>query len=963
MYIAENTRKKRLVKATILLMTIATIVLSFNRDANVRAGANTGSPINMSNQIANKDGVVKYSEYFSKSSNNIFTGEEIKISVTNYVEGHEVTVESNYEGKSNVLLTSEQGFVSWEVNVKKEGYYAILAEYYPVEGYGSEIERNLYVNGEIPFKEAEGIELTRIYADDELNPSGQVTRPNQVEKPRWNTSYITDSFGYYGDALYVYLKQGINTIGLKSVREPMAISNITLFSKDVMPYTYEEMLQSHSDAKKVKDVFENGILIIQAENTYEKGDPTLYTSSDTTSTKNQPFDYKEKLMNVIGGLAWKYSNQWMSWKVEVPVSGFYYIGARSKQNYVRDIYCNRALYIDGKIPFADAANLHFSFRDDWVTDEFGKEEPFLFYLEKGERTISLKVTAGDLQGILTEADGILESLNEINMDLLALLSINPDVDRDYQIGRYMPETVDSLENNVVRLQKIYDELLIRTGTNDTLTSQLEQLISLLNRMYKNPDKIAGFYSRYRELVGTFGNWIMTVREHPLQLDYLYIAEPSAKVDKKQDGFFTKLYSGIVSIFYSFVNDSSVLSEITEEKESITVWIGSGLTGGRDQAMALSQMIKQSFTKEYNIAVNLQLVPAETILMATLAGRGPDVALQVEMPVPVDYALRNAVYDLSLFDDYEETSKRFFSSAAEPFVYDGSVYALPETMSFPMLFYRTDILDGLDIDVTRLKTWDSLIELLPVLQGKNMNVALPATMQTYSMFLYQMGGEYYSSDFKKTSLDSKTALKAFEYWTDFYTVYSLPIDFSFENRFRTGEMPIGIADYTTYNLLSISAPEIKGKWGMIELPGMVNEHGEIVNISPITSKGCILMNSSKNKDAAWEFMKWWTDSDAQYEFGKQLEAVMGAAARYNTANKKALQMMPWAAVDRIGLMNQAEIIRGIPQIPGGYYTERNLNFAKLAVLNDGKDPREQLTLYANNINEEIRMKRKEFGLDD
>ena len=73
-------------------------------------------------------------------------------------------------------------------------------------------------------------------------------------------------------------------------------------------------------------------------------------------------------------------------------------------------------------------------------------------------------------------------------------------------------------------------------------------------------------------------------------------------------------------------------------------------------------------------------------------------------------------------------------------------------------------------------------------------------------------------------------------------------------------------------------------------------------------------------------------------------------------------MPWTAVDRIGLMTQAANIRGIPQIPGGYFTERNLNFAKLAVINNFANPREILTDYSEIITEEITMKRKEFGLD-
>jgi ABC-type glycerol-3-phosphate transport system substrate-binding protein len=923
--------------------------------------------LDVSTKSTTKSAAKKYTEYRNKYSSSDFNNNEIAILANSYMDESGVENKKEYEGKQNVITTSEQGHVTWGVEVEKPGLYAIGIDYYPLKGYGSNIERNLLIDGAIPFREAEGVQFTRVYSDEQLNPSGNKIRSNQVETPKWVSSYVTDSLGYFGEAMYFYLDKGTHTISLESIKEPMAIANIKLISKDINPKPYQKVLEEKkaTGAIEVSGKLEDGTLIVQAENTYEKSDPTLYAVSDNTSTKTQPYNSKTKLMNAIGGNAWKNSNQWMSWKITVPQSGFYNMGTRSKQNFVRDIYCNRTLYIDGKIPFEEASNLHFEYNDQWNVQKFGGENPYLFYLEKGEHTISLKVTAGDLQSILTEADYILGNLNSINLDLLALLSITPDVNRDYQIGRYMPETVTAIGENAARLQSIYDDLVSRTGKKDTLTSQLEQLISLLNKMHDSPDKIASSYSRYRELVGSFGKWIMTVREHPILLDYVFISEPGAKINKKEDGFFTKFYSGLLSVVYSFSNDTTKLSDqtvSTGKQKPITVWIGSGLTGGRDQAMALNQMIQQSFSAQTGIPVDLQLVPEETILMATLAGRGPDVALKVKMTEPVDFALRNAVYDLSKFSDYKNIEERFFSSATDPFEYNNGVYALPETMSFPMLFYRTDILEQLGIDVSQLKTWDSILEILPVLQAKNMNFALPATMEMYSMFLYQMGEEYYTKNSQASNLSSQKALDAFEFWTNFYSVYSLPIDFSFENRFRTGEMPIGIAEYTTYNLLSISAPEIKGKWAMIQLPGMKDNNNNITNVSPITTQGCILMNSSKDKDAAWEFMKWWTSADSQYEFGKQLEAVMGAAARYNTANKEALQRMPWTAADRIGLMAQAGNIHGIPQIPGGYFTERNLNFAKLNVINKAASPRETLADYSAKITEEITMKRKEFGLD-
>ena len=911
----------------------------------------------------------RYISYMNQYGEGDFNGEVIRIDAVSALvkEADSSVVQSGeYEGRQAVV-TEEEGAVSFSFKVNKAGLYAFKFDYFTAKGYGSNIERGLLIDGEYPYEECQDVEFSRIYVDEVPNASGETVRPNQIEKRCWNSEYMIDADGYWAPAMYCYLTEGNHVLTLESVKEPMVISQITLESRSLTPSTYEEVCQATGSqgAQEVAGALENGICIIQAENAVEKSSPTLYAKSDSSSTKNQPYSFSEKLLNVVGGEPWQYSNQWIKWEFTVPVSGYYNIGIRAKQNFIEDIYFNRSLYIDDMLPFAEAGDVHFYFDDNWQVFSFGEEngkEAWKFYLEAGTHTITLKNTMGDMVNILTEADAILEELSAVNLDLLALLSTTPDTDRDYQIALYMPDTLEQIEKNKERLTVIYNAMVEMTGARAALTSQLEQLISVLDKMYDKPSRIASNYKRFRDLLGSFGEWIITVRQQPLLVDYLYVAETSAKVDRANDGFGMGIVTQAMNFFYSFVNDYSMISSGEGAKsDAVTVWIGSGLTGGRDQAMALNRMIKDSFTAQTGINVNLQLVPASTLLTATLSGRGPDLALQVPQTEPVDFALRGAAYDLTNFDDFEQMAARYSQNAIDPFIYDGGVYGMPETMSFPMLFYRTDIMEELGIDVSQLETWDSIIEILAILQAQNMNFALPSTMGTYSMFLYQMNGEYYTEDHTASALDRKVSLDAFEYWTDFYKLYGLPVDYSFENRFRTGEIPIGISEYTTYNLLSISAPEIKGKWAMIELPGLKQEDGTINNVAPITVQGCMMLNDCKNKDAAWEFVKWWTSAQTQYEFGEQLEAVMGAAARYNTANLDALMQFAWAGKDRRSLESQTHNLRGIPQIPGGYYTERNLNFAKLAVINDDENPREALLEHSDDITEEITMKRQEFGL--
>ncbi|MBO5228935.1 MAG: extracellular solute-binding protein [Lachnospiraceae bacterium] len=955
--------QKLLILALVLIVVI--VIAAIIPDKEPGAGGKTAGEVFKLDGSYDDD---RYASYIGKYSDADFNGDVINVDISGALtKDSVVTAVGEYEGRMAVS-TDEASVATWKVKVDKAGLYAISVDYFSVDGYGSSIERNVYVDGEFLFEESEGVSFSRTYKDEIAEVSGLTIRPDQIEHHVWNTEYVMDSYGYWCPAMYYYLSEGTHEITFESVKEPMAISGLTLISKDITPASYSEVVAANP-ASDVKGVLEDGVFIFQAENVLEKNSPTLYGKSENTSTKTQPYSYKYKLINTVGGEAWMYSNQWITWEFEVPQSGYYNLGLRAKQNFTQDVYFNRSLYIDGELPFAEATDIHFYYDDDYQTFSFGESsgEAWKFYLEAGKHTITLKNTIGDMVEILTEADAILDKLTGINLDLLALLSATPDVDRDYQISTYMPETLVEINECKTRVEAIFNAMVEMTGKRAQITSQMEQLIVVLDTMYTSPNKIASNYKRFKDLVGSFGDCIMMMREQPLTIDYFYVAEVGTEIKDANDNFFDKAKSQLMGFLYSFTSDYSVISSdgemvIDEDADAVTVWIGSGLTGGRDQAMALSAMVQDSFMAETGIKVNLQLVPASTLRTATLAGRGPDIALQVSQTEPVDFALRNSAADLTQFADYDEVVKRFASSAVDPFTYDGGVYALPETMSFPMLFYRTDIMEELGIDVTLLNSWEGIIEILAVLQGQNMNFALPSSgMEAFATFLYQMDGDFYTEDATASALTEKVALDAFEYWMNFYKLYGLPVDYSFENRFRTGEIPIGVSDYTMYNKLSISAPEIKGKWAMIPLPGITQADGTVNNTVACSVQGCMMMESSKNKEAAWEFMKWWTRADVQSRFGEQLEAIMGAAARYNTANIESLLRFSWTADDRKSIEKQVESLKGIRQVPGGYFTDRNIGFAKNEVINKDENAREALTEFSEAITEEITIKRKEFGL--
>lgn len=228
-------------------------------------------------------------------------------------------------------------------------------------------------------------------------------------------------------------------------------------------------------------------------------------------------------------------------------------------------------------------------------------------------------------------------------------------------------------------------------------------------------------------------------------------------------------------------------------------------------------------------------------------------------------------------------------------------------------------------------------------------------------MYQMGEELWADDGMRINLDSNKSLEAFQTMSNMFTQYSLSVDYDFANRFRTGEMPIAIRNYTEYNNVVIFATEIAGLWEFGPVPGMVQEDGSIKNTSMSGTSALVIMSGAKDVESAWEFMKWYTDTKFQVDYSNELVAILGPAAKNATANMEALEELPGPPENTASLEADGSD-RGYTNYPGSYILARYTNFAFLNAYNNKADPVDSLLGYINTINKEITRKRTEFGLE-
>lgn len=979
----NKTVKKLLILIGVIAVFVVFCVLLSLRGVETFEDKYAGKDLTVDAEGAVREGT--YTRYLSAHADAVCPQTEVALDLFAYTAEGNVEVYQDYEGVAKSLFTDTKSMVTWEVEVPETGFYNVVLDYLVPESRGVAAERAIYINGELPFDDAGNMAFTRIWTDGgdvKVDNQGNEIRPTQVEVFEWQSAYCEDSMGYIADPYMFYLEKGTNTISLEAVNEPMVLKGVNILPVTEMDtYTEYRAKQTGSPASAMGLSY---IQVVQGEDSTVRSESSLYAKYDRSSPTTQPYTVMRTVLNYVGGDAWRSAGQWIQWDIEVPEDGYYNITIKGRQNYSRGSVSSRILYIDGEIPFEEAKSISFEYSNDWEYKMLGDEEgnPYEFWLTAGTHTLRLEATLGEMGPIMEELEDSTFRLNQIYRTILVYTGATPDHYRDYHIDTNYPEVMEAMDLERMRLYKTVDEVVAYSGQKADKIATAQTIAQQLERFLEKPGKITTEFTTFKDNITALGTAILNMTESKLDIDYIVVSGTQAEPEKDASNFFKQAAHEIRSFVASFVVDYDAVGDVYEEEGSdvIKVWI---LTG-RDQGTILKSMVDDTFTPQTGIKVNVEIVAQDALLTAVVAGRGPDVVLSIGADQPVNYALRNAVEDITQFPDYQEVLSNYTPSSYEQYSLDGHIYAVPETQTFNVMFYRKDVLEQLELEVP--DTWQELIEMLPTIQGNNMSIGLPsaggssgaasATTQVastapdlsmYFSLLFQYGGDLYNEAGTKTIINEEAGVEAFADYIKYFNDYGIPTWFDFVSRFRSGEMPIGVANYATYNTLMVSAPEIRGLWDFTLIPGTekVDENGETyIDRSDFITGSATMMIKQEDETTrqnAWEFMKWWAQTDTQVRFGREIEALLGSSARYATANFNAFSQLAWSADDIEVLMAQWQQTVGIREVPGGYYTGRHITNAIRKVINDKDDPRETVLDYAITINEELTKKRNEFGL--
>jgi len=206
---------------------------------------------------------------------------------------------------------------------------------------------------------------------------------------------------------------------------------------------------------------------------------------------------------------------------------------------------------------------------------------------------------------------------------------------------------------------------------------------------------------------------------------------------------------------------------------------------------------------------------------------------------------------------------YFESAWNTNLVDGVVSGVPWYVETRLLYYRTDILEKAGI-TSPPATWDELKAAAKAMKdkgGSKWGIGLGTkNWQEYFPFLWSNGGDVVDASGNPT-LNSPQAVEALGFYKSFFeeglTPKSGPEGTDPATPFVTGDTPMFFSG--PWHLAGVKAAGGAGFDGKWAIAPMVKK---VTATSFLGGSNMVVFKNSKNKDAAWAFVKFLSDPKTQ-----------------------------------------------------------------------------------------------------
>lgn len=854
--------------------------------------------------------------------------------------------------------------VSLPVTVPEDGLYFLRFGYTSMDDSVLPIRLSLRVDGEYPYYECRALTFETTWrrgAELTLDRYGDEMATPPEKQIRSETKYLSDASGRRSDPLVLPLPAGEHELTLSSLEGTVRLDFLTLEAPFAAP--------AHAAPAPAPG---DGLITLQGELFDETNDSSIHGITEY-DTAVDPCLTGETRLNILDPDSLDTAGQSVSWRFTVPEDGAWHLAFNYLQSDKTDFPVFADLLVDGVLPDAAFADRPFDYSPSWqrVTVSDDDACPLTLSLSAGEHTLTLRLSAAPLREALETLDRVTAAVNDLSLEITRVAGTNADKYRDLSLSRYIPGLTETLTAYAEQLEALEQQYVaLSSGENHTaILSGLLVAAKQLRSLAENPDEIpyrvgelaTGASSVNQCLANVMDNLL----ENSLGIDRVWLFQEGASLPDAP-GFLESLGMNVSRFFTSFTDRS--WSASAADPSHLQVWVNRS-----SQYMQIMQkMIDESFTPQTGIQVDLSIMPDQyKLVLANSSGKAPDVATGINYTVPYELAIRGALKDLTEFEDFTDVASVYGPGYFLTGTIGDGIYSMPETLNFWVLFYRTDILDKLGLSVP--ETMDDVIDLLPELQMRGLNfyyaTAGMTSMRNFhgtTPLLVQHGGSLYGATAAEgTALGSRASVDGFTALTDLFTIYNMPVNVdNFYQHFRNGDLPLGIADFGAYNMIRNAAPELEGSWKIALIPGTRQSDGSIDR----TTCGCadatvIFHNTPEREDMAWQFMRWWSSTEVQAEFGRTVQVTYGDEYLWATANLEAFARLPWDTADKNIILAAAKNVVDVARVPGTYLLEREMSNAFNDITVNGANEQTRLDKAVKTIDREIKRKLEEFGFID
>ena len=960
------SKLKKTVALTIAVMMMASASgISVEAEAPLETRAVTST---YDAQYVSERSATSYSKVSAKYKADVYSGGELAFcfaDAATEATGEKLTGKTmDYSRADKVLDVTVDDVVEAVVEVPEDGLYALSFDYLSYDESVMPIELSLQVDGEYPFYEARNVELAVTWipkAEPSYDRYGDemVTVPDKAIQ--WENADLIDSSARHSEQLLLELSAGEHTIACTINGGSFLFGAVILEApEDIPEYTGSQTAKG------------SAIIDIQGEDYSWTNDSSIHAVVEYDASVT-PYELSSKVLNTLDSDSFDKAGESVTYAFDVAEAGYYYIAMNYRQSDKTDFPVFVDIRVDGQIPNSAFRSYKVAYSTKYkqhtLSDDDGNY--LAVYLEPGTHTLTYTINMDAICYVLEGVEEIMSGVNDLALEITKVAGTNSDKYRDLQLSRYIPdleETLYSYAERLYELEKsalIYSESENNVAVMSSMIIAAEQLISLAENPDEIPYRIAELSSSTNSVNQYLANTIDNLMENSIAIDRLWIYQEDAELPA-QAGFFKSAWLNIKRFFYSFADQS--YSTSNTDPDHLQVWVNRS----SQYVQIMQKMIDEYFTPQTGIEVDISIMPDQyKLVLANSSGSAPDVATGINYTIPYELAVRGALVDMTQFEDFQETASVYEPGFFLTGTIGDAVYSMPETMNFWVLVYRTDVLDKLGLEVP--DTMEDVVDMLPELQMRGLNFYYPtAGMRAMRNFhgttplIVQNGGYlYYDTAQEGTAFSSEESVTGFTQLTDLFTVYDLPVDIdNFYQHFRNGDIPIGICDYGTYNLISNAAPELEGSWDISVAPGTVQADGTIDRSTCGCAESTVIFKSDSDREAmAWEFIKWWSSTEVQAEFGQTMQVSYGDEYLWTTANVEAFAQLPVDNDHKEVILEFAANVVDVARVPGTYMLEREISNAFNSIVVDGENERSRIDEAVKVIDREITRKLEEFGYID